>query len=68
MWTIPCGGGGSAHLTGASRLARAGSSIPPARARRPKSLPRPAAVLSVCGTLLVGDEHPRVQRDLLPVV
>ena len=27
------------------------------RARRPKSLPRPAAVLSVCGTLLVGDEH-----------
>ena len=34
------------------------------RTRRSKSLPRPAAVLSVCGTLLVGDEHGRVQRAL----
>ena len=37
---------------------------PPARARRPKSLPRPAAVLSVCGTLLVGDEPLTGQRAL----
>ena len=39
MWTIPCGGvGDQPHPTGAFRLARAGSSIPPARARRPKLL------------------------------
>ena len=63
MWTIPCRVGDQPHPTGASRLARAGSSIPSA-SETTEIAASSGSRLSVCGTLLVGDQQARVQRAL----